>query len=67
MYFTNGDQRAFDRLMRDKPSDHYDSGADGPFPECLGCRCCRPQRKAKSQNRQWLISAKGYCKRLVFI
>ena len=34
MYFTNGDHRAFESLMRDKPGDHYDSGADGPFPEC---------------------------------
>ena len=64
MYFINDDHRAFESLMRDKPGDHYDSGADGPFPECLGCRCCRPQRKAKSQNRQWLISAKGQQKGL---
>ena len=29
MYFTNGDHRAFESLMRDKPCDQYDSGADG--------------------------------------
>ena len=45
MYFTNGDHRAFESLMRDKPGDHYDSGADGPFPECRSCRCHRPYRK----------------------
>lgn len=42
MYFTNGDHQAFESLMRDKPGDHYDSGADGPFPECRSCRCHRP-------------------------
>ena len=45
MYFTNGDHRAFESLMRDKPGDHYDSGADGSFPECRSCRCHRPFRK----------------------
>ena len=45
MYFTNGEHRAFESLMRDKPGDHYDSGADGPFPECRNCRCHRPQWK----------------------
>ena len=45
MYFTNGDHRAFESLMRDKPGDNYDSGADGPFPECRSCRCHRPYRK----------------------
>ena len=38
MYFTNGEHRAFESLMRDKPGDHYDSGADGPryckYAEC---------------------------------
>ena len=43
MYFTNGDHWAFECLMRDKlGNDHYDSGADGPFPECRSCRCHRP-------------------------
>jgi len=45
MFFTNDDHRAFESLMRDKPGDHYDSGADGPFPECRSCRCHRPQWK----------------------
>ena len=45
MYFTNGDHRAFKSLMRDKPGDYYDSGADGPFPECRSCCCHRPYRK----------------------
>ena len=32
MYFTNGDHRAFESLMRDKPgSDHYDSGKESRF------------------------------------
>ena len=46
MYFTNGDHRAFESLMRDKPgSDHYDSGVDGPYPECRGCREHQPYRR----------------------
>ena len=45
MYFTNGDHQAFESLMRDKPGYHYDSSADGPFPECQSCRCHRPYRK----------------------
>ena len=46
MYFTNGDHRAFESLMQDRPgSDHYDSGADGPYPECRGCREHQPYRR----------------------
>ena len=45
MFFTNGDHQAFESLMRDKPGDNYDSGADGPFPECRSCLCHRPYRK----------------------
>ena len=46
MYFTNGDHRAFERLMQERPgSDHYDSGADGLYPECRSCRFHRPYRK----------------------
>lgn len=34
MYFTNGNHRAFESLMQDRPgNDHYDSGADGPYLE----------------------------------
>ena len=51
MFFTNGDHRAFESLMQGRPGgDHYDSGADGPYPECRSCRFHRPQRKD------------GYCK-----
>lgn len=45
MYFANGDRRAFESLMRDKPGDHYDSGVGGSFPECLRFRCYRPYCK----------------------
>lgn len=45
MQFTNGGHRAFESLMKDRPgSDHYDSGVDGPFPECRTCRYHRPYR-----------------------
>lgn len=47
MYFTDGEHRAFERLMRDRPGDRYDSGADGPLPECRSCQFHRPQRKGK--------------------
>ena len=45
MYFTNGDHRAFESLMRDKPgNDHYDSGKEGRFHESKdresGLFCC---------------------------
>ncbi len=46
MYFTHGDHRAFESLMRGTPGgDHYDSGKDGPYPECRSCRWHRPYRK----------------------
>lgn len=46
MFFTNGDHRAFEQLMQGKPgSDHYDSGVDGPYPECRSCRYHRPYWK----------------------
>ena len=48
MYFTNGDHQAFESLMRDKPGDNYDSGADGPLPEPItpfaSIRCALPTR-----------------------
>ena len=48
MFFTDGDHRAFESLMREKPGDdHYDSGAPGRFPECRSCRYHRPRRKGK--------------------
>ena len=50
MYFTNGDHRAFESLMQDKPGDHYDSGVDGALP---------------TANRlEWLISANDIVKGL---
>lgn len=46
MYFTSGDHRAFESLMQDRPgSDHYDSGVDGPYLECRGCREHQPYRR----------------------
>lgn len=43
MQFTNGGHRTFESLMRGKPgNDHYDSGVDGPYPECRTCRYHRP-------------------------
>jgi len=42
MLFTSGPDRAFERLMQEKPSfDHYDSGgADAP-EDCGTCRFYR--------------------------
>ena len=37
MYFTNGDYRAFESLMRSRPGNHYDSSVDGSYPECWSC------------------------------
>ena len=39
MYFTSGQNRAFERLMQEKPGfDHYDGGgADAP-EDCGTCR-----------------------------
>ena len=43
MGFTFGKSRAFESLMQSKPGfDHYDSGADGLYPECRGCHFHRP-------------------------
>lgn len=43
MQFTDGDHRAFESLMREKPgNDHYDSGVDGPYPECRSCHYHQP-------------------------
>ena len=52
MYFTNGDHQAFESLMRDKPGDNYDSGADGPFPECRSCRCHRPYPRPRDRHQK---------------
>ncbi len=46
MYFTDGEHRAFESLMMDRPGgDHYDSDEDGPYPECRSCRWHRPKRR----------------------
>ena len=46
MYFTSGPDRAFERLMQEKPGfDHYDGGgADAP-EDCGTCRFYRPDWK----------------------
>ena len=46
MYFTSGQDRAFERLMQEKPGfDHYDGGgADAP-EDCGTCRFYRPDWK----------------------
>ena len=46
MYFTSGQNRAFERLMQEKPGfDHYDDGgADAP-EDCGTCRFYRPDWK----------------------
>ena len=46
MYFTSGQDQAFERLMQEKPGfDHYDGGgADAP-EDCGTCRFYRPDWK----------------------
>ena len=46
MYFTSDQNRAFERLMQEKPGfDHYDGGgADAP-EDCGTCRFYRPDWK----------------------
>ena len=46
MYFTSGQDRAFERLMQEKPGfDHYDGGgADAP-EDCGSCHFYRPDWK----------------------
>ena len=46
VFFTNREHRAFERMMQGRPgSDHYDSGVDGLYPECRGCREYQPYRR----------------------
>ena len=40
--------KAFDAMMRETPSAHYDSGYDGITPECRSCRFHRPLWKYQS-------------------
>ena len=46
MYFTSDQNRAFERLMQEKPDfDHYDGGgADAP-EDCGSCHFYRPDWK----------------------
>ena len=46
MYFTSGQDRAFERLMQEKPGfDHYDGGGANAPEDCSSCRFYRPDWK----------------------
>ena len=46
MYFTSGQDRAFERLMQENPGfDHYDSGGANAPEDCGSCRFYRPDWK----------------------
>ena len=46
MYFTSGQDRAFERLMQEKPGfDHYDGGGANAPEDCGSCRLYRPDWK----------------------
>ena len=46
MYFTSGQDRAFERLMQEKPGfDHYDCGGANAPENCGSCRFYRPDWK----------------------
>lgn len=46
MYFTSGQDRAFERLMQEKPGfDHYDGGGANAPEDCGSCRFYRPDWK----------------------
>ena len=46
MYFTSGQDRAFERLMQEKPSfNHYDGGGANAPEDCGSCRFYRPDWK----------------------
>ena len=46
IFFSNREHRAFERMMQEKPGhDHYDSGADGKYPECRRCLYHQPYRR----------------------
>ena len=46
MYFTSGQDRAFERLMQEKPGfDHYDGGGANAPGDCGSCRFYRPDWK----------------------
>ncbi|MCJ0405283.1 helix-turn-helix domain-containing protein [Clostridioides difficile] len=46
MYFTSGDDRAFEQLMQERPgADHFDNGGAGAPEDCGTCRFYRPHWK----------------------
>lgn len=46
MYFTSGQNRAFERLMQEKPGfDHYKGGGANAPEDCGSCRFYRPDWK----------------------
>lgn len=46
MYFTSGQDRAFERLMQEKPGfDHYKGGGANAPEDCGSCRFYRPDWK----------------------
>ena len=46
MYFTHGETRAFELLMRQKPGfDRFQSGCTGSDADCCTCRFYRPHWK----------------------
>ena len=46
MYFTNGEKRAFELLMQQKPGfDRFQSGCTVGDEDCCTCRFYRPQWK----------------------
>ena len=46
MYFTSGQDRAFERLMQEKPGfNHYDGGGANAPEDCGSCRFYRPDWK----------------------
>jgi len=53
MYFTSGQDRAFERLMQEKPGfDHYDGGGANAPEDCGSCRFYRPDWKYTA-NALW--------------
>lgn len=53
MHFTSGQDRAFERLMQEKPGfDHYDGGGANAPEDCGSCRFYRPDWKYTA-NALW--------------
>lgn len=48
MYFTEGKDRAFETLMRQKPgADRYVKQGNAPMADCHTCTFFRPDRKQR--------------------